>query len=200
MNPLSKAVLLAGAALLCAGAYAACSLTRAGYKAPSHVVRTRIGTLEIREYPALVLAQTPSKHSARGNDGSFMRLFRFIAKGNARQQAIPMTTPVLFRGVAEREAMAFVLPEGVPLQDTPEPIDAAVKLEARDAGTFAVLRMKGGRAFVRGEGERAVRAALEGSGWEPVGEPEFAFYDPPWIPRFLEKNEIQWRVRERGSH
>jgi len=124
-----------------------------------------------------------------------MRLFRFISKGNTNAKALPMTTPVLYRGSTETQSMAFVMPLGLAEQDIPRPLDDGVKLKTREAGHFAVLRMRGGR----GEDSRTralerLKAALKGSTWKVEGNPEFAFYDPPWIPSFLEKNEVLWRV------
>ena len=193
MSPLAKWTLVAVptvAALYLAG----CACTRAGYKTPAYTVQSRLERVEIREYPALVLAQTPTRMENEGRDGSFMRLFRFITKGNAASQAIPMTTPVLYRGEGAAEAMAFVMPANMKSGEAPEPLDAAIRIETRPAGTYATLRMSGRRSKGREKAVSEVRAAVESSGWKLEGQPEFAFYDPPWIPWFMEKNEVLWRV------
>jgi hypothetical protein len=177
---------------------AGCSLTRAGYKSPSYTVKERLGPVEVREYPELLLAQTHTRREMEGKDGSFMRLFRFITKGNASAQPIPMTTPVLYRGEGSSEAMAFVLPATMKPGEAPVPLDPAVQIASRPAGTYAVLRMKGRRRS--GGREKAVseiESALAQSGWRLDGPPEFAFYDPPWIPWFMEKNEVLRRVLRR---
>ncbi|NBV86665.1 MAG: hypothetical protein EBS01_10505, partial [Verrucomicrobia bacterium] len=88
----------------------ACTLTRAGYQSAGYKVREVRGPVEIREYRPLLLAQTPTSFEARGKDGSFMRLFRFLGKGNSKSESIAMTTPVLYRRAAAGESMAFVLP------------------------------------------------------------------------------------------
>jgi hypothetical protein len=129
-----------------------------------------------------------------------MRLFRFITKGNASAQPIPMTTPVLYRGEGTAEAMAFVLPATMKTGEVPAPLDAAVQIQTRPAGTFATLRMRGRRqGKSREKALQEIKSVLEGSGWRVEGQPEFAFYDPPWIPWFLEKNEVLWRVERRIS-
>lgn len=197
MNPVLKWVVISvpASAILC---LAGCSLTRAGYKSPRYTVKERLGRVEVREYPALLLAQTPTRREMEGKDGSFMRLFRFITKGNTAAQPIPMTTPVIYRGEGAAEAMAFVLPETMKAAEAPAPLDPTVKIETRQAGTYAVLRMKGPR---RSKGREAavaeIDAAVAQSGWRTDGPPEFAFYDPPWIPWFMEKNEVLQRVVRR---
>jgi hypothetical protein len=194
MNALVKWTMLAvptAAALVFAG----CALTRAGYKSPDYKLRERLDRVEVREYPALVLAQTPTKKEVEGRDGSFMRLFRFITKGNASAQPIPMTTPVLYRGEGSAEAMAFVLPATMKTGEVPAPLDAAVSIQTRPPGTFATLRMRGGRKGKSREKALAqIKSVVERSDWLLEGAPEFAFYDPPWIPWFLEKNEVLFRV------
>ncbi len=193
MSPLTKWTLVAVptvAALYLAG----CAFTRAGYKTPAYTVQSRFERVEIREYPALVLAQTPTRMENEGRDGSFMRLFRFITKGNAASQPIPMTTPVLYRGEGAAEAMAFVMPADMKSGEAPAPLDSAVRIETRPAGTYATLRMSGRGSKGREKAVSEIRAALESSGWKFDGQPEFAFYDPPWIPWFMEKNEVLWRV------
>lgn len=177
---------------------AGCSMTRAGYKSPAYTVRARLAKVEVRDYQALVLAQTSTRKEVEGRDGSFMRLFRFITKGNASAQPIPMTTPVLYRGEGASEAMAFVLPASMKPGEVPAPLDAAVHIETRPAGAYATLRMRGRRSKGREKALSEIRSEVEHSGWQLEGEPEFAFYDPPWIPWFMEKNEVLWRVVKRN--
>ena len=194
MNALVKWTMVA-VPTVAALVFGGCALTRAGYKSPDYKVRERLDRVEFREYPALVLAQTPTRREAEGRDGSFRRLFRFITKGNAATQPIPMTTPVLYRGEGTGEAMAFVLPATMKTSEVPAPLDAAVQIQTRPAGTFATLRMRGRRQEKnREKALEEIKSAVERSGWRLEGAPEFAFYDPPWIPWFMEKNEVLWRV------
>jgi hypothetical protein len=197
MSELTRWSLLGGAFLV-GLIFAGCSLTRAGYESPKYALKAKLGRVEIREYPDLVLAETPSRHASEGRDGSFVRLFRYISKGNSGGQALPMTTPVFYRGAGETQSMAFVMKPGVPMEKVPAPLDGAVRINKREAGSFAVMRMRGGRVRqAQQEAVEAVRGALKDSGWRLEGDPEFAFYDPPWIPSFLEKNELVWRVSHR---
>ena len=197
MSDLPRWTLLGGIAVV-ALVGAGCAFTRAGYQSPKYSLKETLGEVEVREYPELVLAQTPSRLSSEGRDGGFRRLFRFISKGNARAQALPMTTPVFYRGVGEAQSMAFVMESGASLEGLPAPLDEAVKLKRREAGTFAVLRLRNGRdERARAAAVEKMREKLKDSVWREEGNPEFAFYDPPWIPSFLERNELVWRVSRR---
>lgn len=99
-------LLLVGAGLIFLG----CQATRGGYEsAPCQVVRAD-GKFELREYPPLAVVETPMAGSGHSDDGSFMRLFRFITGANEAKQKIAMTTPVFMSGQNTNRTMAFVLP------------------------------------------------------------------------------------------
>lgn len=206
------------AIILLAGGWAGCALTRAGYSSAPYTVHEIVGAtgetgekrgsgkpgkpprLEIRKYPALVLVQTASGAALNGKDGSFMRLFRYISKGNAASQKIAMTTPVLMQEArgsgTEPASMAFVLPAEMTREQAPAPVDGAVRIETTEPGEYAALRLGGGRSLEsRQMGVEQMRAILNESKWSVLGEPVFASYDPPWIPVWFQRNEILWRVR-----
>jgi hypothetical protein len=181
----------------------ACAATRAGYWSPKYKVVERVSggaPIEIREYPALVLAATPAKSAAEGRDGSFMRLFRFITGKNAEARKIPMTTPVFFRGSGASESMSFVMPEkdGQPATP-PQPSDDQVRIEQRPAGTYGVLRMSGRRPSDRQSALQRLESGLVHSEWVAAGTAEFASYDPPWIPRFACRDEVFLPVKPRAN-
>ena len=48
------------------------------------------------------------------------------------------------------------------------------------------------------EHERALMSELETSGYRAVGTPEWARYDPPFMPWFMRRNEVMVEVRPTG--
>lgn len=180
---------------------AGCQATRAGYEsAPYKVVRSD-GKFALRDYPALMVVETPMA-GANGSDGSFMRLFRFITGANDAKRKIAMTTPVFMSGRDANTTMAFVLPAKLKTGEVPRPADGAVVVRELPAGRFAVLRYQGGRN-PRQEAEALARlqawmAAEKLTGRSP---PVYGYFDPPWTPSFLRRNEVMLRtedVAERG--
>ena len=170
--------------------------SRAGYEsAPCQVVRAS-GKFEVREYPALQVVETPMAAGRRdGGDGSFMRLFRFISGGNAAQQKIAMTTPVFMSGSDSNATMAFVLPANLKAEAVPKPTDAAVTVRELPAGWFAVLRFSGGRSAKRdAEALDRLRAWMQAEALKPLSPPVYAYFDPPWTPGFLRRNEVMVRT------
>jgi hypothetical protein len=184
-------LLVGGTALLLS---LGCALTRAGYEtAPYTVVRTE-PPYEIRDYPALPVVSTSMDPAARGRDGSFGRLFRYIDGGNAPAQNIAMTTPVFMAGHGQSKGtMSFVLPAEVASTGAPAPVDDGVQLAALPARRVAVVRFSGTLDEPRIEAELArLRAwmAAQPLPLESAGEPLVAGYDPPFTPPPLRRNEV----------
>jgi len=183
-------LLVALAGLVSAG----CAAVRAGYESAPYKVVRRDGKVELRDYPALVVAETPM----HGADNSFMRLFHFISGENAAKQKIAMTTPVFMSNADRTNAtMAFVMPVKSTADKLPQPTESGVTLREIPGGEFAVLRFSGGRSM-----KTATNAVAQLKSWlaqekiSPVGEPVFAYFDPPWTPSFLRRNEIMFRVAQ----
>ncbi|MEI9863385.1 MAG: heme-binding protein [Limisphaerales bacterium] len=184
-------ILLAVAAL----AFVGCQATRAGYEsAPYQVVRTD-GDFELRIYPALTVVETTMTPAANSADGSFSRLFRFITGGNDAKEKIAMTTPVFMSGSESNRMMAFVLPAKFEAAKVPRPADASVTVRTLAAGQFAVLRFTGGRSAKH---EAAALEKLKSwvlvQGLKVSPPPVYAYFDPPWTPSFLRRNEVMLRT------
>ncbi len=183
-------IAVVGVGLVLAG----CQAVRGGYaSAPYKVVRSD-GKFELRDYPALTVVETPMANP-EGSDGSFMRLFRFITGANDGQQKIAMTTPVFMSGGSTNLTMAFVLPAQLKTASVPKPADGAVTVRELPAGRFAVRRYSGGRnakneaaALARLKAWLAQERLRAGSG------PVYGYFDPPWTPAFLRRNEVMLRT------
>lgn len=156
---------------------------------PDYKVLTQDGKFEVRDYPALTLVRTSS------GDGDFMRLFRYISGGNEADREIAMTAPVLMKHQGEDRGMSFIVPRDVAAGKVPAPKDAAVKMDQLPPGHFAVYRYSGGRNEVNEQEALAkLRTWIDKRRLEVTGDPLFGYYDPPWIPPFLRRNEVMLRI------
>ncbi len=168
--------------LVIAFTIAACATSRSGYEtAPNKVIRTD-GDFEIREYPELKIATT----AREGDDSSFMRLFRYIDGGNVAKEKIAMTTPVFMVG----GKMAFVVPEKHKAT-TPAPVSAQVIVDTLKAQRVAVLRFSGTRTKDSEPQALAnLKTWMQQNKLTAAGAPFSAYYDPPWTPGFMRRNEV----------
>ena len=160
-----------------------------------YIVLRRDSPFELRRYPSLSVATTP----IHGDDeAAFMRLFRFIDRHNSTGEQIAMTTPVFFDGQpGAQKKMTFVMPEETVSTGIPAPSAAAVTLEDRPAQHVAVYRFSGSNsAALEREAVAKLRTWVASEGLQTLGEPIIAYYDAPFIPGFLRRNEAMMRIVE----
>ena len=176
--------------------WAGCKSTRSGYESPKYRVVDKDGVFETRDYPVLIVAETSMPADGKGMNGGFNKLFRFITGGNSKTEKIAMTTPVLVNPASSNSSMAFVMPGKYALSELPQPADQSVSLRKIDAARYVVMRFSGSRSRKSQEKHSArLLAWAKSKGIEPLCAPEFAYYDPPWIPGFLRRNEVRVRVK-----
>lgn len=179
---------LGGAAAFAAAGYWLYATSRASVEIAGYRSLEEDGAFSLREYPALAVART----TMRGPDDAFMRLFGFIDGGNARGAKIPMTAPVFIDG---DHTMSFVLPGDVAKSGAPAPTGYDVELGTRAPVRVVVNRFPGAAKAADIERATAELRAWAAEGEIPVeGEPILAFYDAPFIPGFLRRNEVMLRV------
>jgi DNA gyrase inhibitor GyrI len=189
----TRLIIIAAALPLAFAAFWLVSTSRAATGTVSYKVVRREDDVEIRDYPAFTIAGT----SMAGGEmnGSFGRLFRYISGSNRRSEKIAMTTPVLIGSQSGEKSMRFILPENVAAQGAPAPSDGSVSLSKVQAGRFAVLRFSGARsADNEGNAVRKLEAWLRARNLAPKSAPIFAYYDPPWTPLFLRRNEVMIEI------
>jgi hypothetical protein len=179
---MKKMFTLIAASLVIAFCVVACATSRAGYEtAPYKVIRTD-GSFEIREYPELKIATT----ARQGDDSSFMKLFRYIDGGNAAKEKIAMTTPVFMVD----GKMAFVVPEKHQTA-TPAPASPQVVVDTMKAQRVAVYRFSGSRTKdSEPQALAKLNTWLQQNKLREAGAPFSAYYDPPWTPGPMRRNEV----------
>jgi len=188
MKMLPSPILLFG--LIGFSVLAGCHSSRAGYESAPYQVVRQDGRFEVRDYPALIIVETSM--SADNSDGSFGRLFRFISGTNQKSEKIAMTTPVFLAEDGSTRTMAFVMPATMGKDQVPAPTDGTVAVRELPPGRFAVLRFSGGR-----NGKNEAKHLEELKTWMannqiPItsASPIYGYFDPPWIPTFLRRNEV----------
>lgn len=172
---------------------------------PSYRVLSSERDLEIRAYPAIVVAETvvrgPRKAALRQGFGI---LADYIFAKSRDGEPLPMTVPVLQDGgdpmgseppvfddmVEGGWRMRFVMPEGRTRRDLPEPPQKIelVEIPARRVGAvrFAGVADDGRLA----EHEDRLRGWLSRQDERVEAEPEYAFYNSPMIPPPLRRSEV----------
>ncbi|QDT96717.1 SOUL heme-binding protein [Gimesia aquarii] len=171
---------------------------RSAYESAEYKLLESENSFETREYPDLTLVTTNMQFDSQGDDGSFMRLFRYIDGANDDQQKVAMTTPVFMEpeGSEESGQMGFVVPKIVTKQGVPQPVNKKVRVQKRVGGRFAVIRFNGrlNEKTVAKEEEK-LRKWMSKKGLIADGDSEYAGYDPPWTPGPFRRNEVLIRLK-----
>jgi hypothetical protein len=155
-----------------------------------YILRRREGAFEIRDYPNLAVAETRREEESR--QPAFNRLFHYIDGENSIQRKIPITAPVLLTKTPQRNTVSF-MPED--LAPPPEPHDPAVEVNALPARRYAVFRFHGWpRRATERKAIGTLRAWLLARSLPASADPILAYYDPPWIPSPLRRNEVMIEI------
>lgn len=177
--------------------FLAAALSSCAIEEPAFESVRKEGNFEVRKYPAIPIVSAPMEDMGKRDD-SFRTLFRYISGANAEKTKIAMTSPVFMEnGVTEEKPgrMSFMIPAKVSEKGAPAPAAEEVSVSEIGGGTFAVLRFRGWRdEEKRGKAKEDLMKLLSEATLKPVGKAFFAFYDPPWTPEALRRNEVWQRV------
>ncbi len=174
---------------------------------PAYQVVAQDGPFEIRDYPALVVAEVTRRGERReALSAGFSPLAGYIfAKERAgdrvamtapvtqqRAERIAMTAPVTQSQDADGEwVVQFIMPAGYKLDTLPAPATDEVRLREMPAQRRAVVRFSGRTTddLIAAQ-ETALRDWLKARDLRPLAAPVYAYYNDPFTPGFLRRNEI----------
>ncbi|MEM7424262.1 MAG: heme-binding protein [Pseudomonadota bacterium] len=172
----------------CAWIYATSTVEHAPYS-----VLIADGDIEKRAYPALIAAevQTAGSRSDAVRAG-FSPLARYIFARERPGDQIAMTAPVTQRPDDEdRWTIAFIMPATYRMHELPEPAQGSVSLKPLPPSENAAIRFSGvATDETIAQHEARLRTWMEAQGYEPGGAPVYAYYNDPWTPGFLRRNEV----------
>lgn len=174
---------------------------------PQYQVILQDHKFEIRQYPALLIAETVVRgnYQEAGN-AAFNRLAGYIFGANQRRENLAMTTPVIREQTGEAIAMtapvlqqtegkqwrmAFVMPAGYRLDTLPIPLDDSILLTEIPAKKVATIRYNGSLNEERiAIHSQKLLTWLAQQSLKPLSAFRSAAYDPPWTLPIMRRNEI----------
>ncbi len=175
---------------------------------PAYKVIKSDGAIEIREYQSYIVAETfiaAAEMDDAANAG-FKKLFKYISGNNTsnsgitmtapvtttRSEKIEMTAPVTTMRSSDGYTIAFVMPLQFTLATTPQPNDTTIRIREIASRIVAVIRFSGRwTESSMTEHEQELIQWMKNNGYSAAGIPVIARYDPPFMPWFMRRNEIQ---------
>ncbi len=177
---------------------------------PKYKVIESDQSVEIRDYPAMIVAETDVSGDRDKAIGEGFRIIAdYIFGNNLSSQKVAMTAPVTQRA-SEKIAMTapvtqqgernswhvrFIMPASYTMETLPKPKNPAVKLKDIHGKRFAVIRFSGFAS--EGSLKRHTDQLTEfvrAKKLTAVSAPTYAFYNPPWTLPFLRRNEVMIEV------
>lgn len=168
----------------------------ASVEKPKYKVLERDGAIEIRQYPALRVAEI--KRS--GNRGGAVRnafnpLASYIFANKREGEKISMTAPVTQQKTGGDWTVQFIMPSKYSLSDLPKPDNAEVRLREIPAKKRVAIQFSGKQTDeLLATKEKELRAWLKNKGITPKGQPLYAYYNSPFTPGPLRRNEVLFEM------
>lgn len=176
------------------------------YPSPKYQVLGDLGRgVELRHYENSLIAQvqvTGDEKTAL-NEG-FRILAAYIFGKNvsnssikmtspvtAESEKIQMTSPVTSQPGADVMTVSFFMPAGYSRQTLPLPEDSRIQFVELPERKVAAIRFSGSwnpRSFRKHA--HILIERLHQNNLEPKGMPLYAYYNPPFMPPFMRRNEV----------
>ncbi len=184
---------------------------------PAFEILVKAADYELRSYRPMVVAEVVVQGdvAAAGKEGSRLvkdYIFRQGANeptdaGQRVGEKISMTVPVTMEKTSEKISMTvpvtmesnagsgyrlhFVMPSKYTLQTLPKPADPRVTLREIPAQRVAAVRFSKFSTEATIAAQTALlRNWMAQQGLKAAGKPQFARYDPPFVPPLLRRSEI----------
>lgn len=197
-RPNVSTALIAGGAILALGtAFYVTKKVAEHSEEPDYDVVRRDGEIEIRDYDAMVIAETvKTGYHEKARRRGFETLYDFIAANNRSGKKIAMTVPVL-QQLSESEgrtkgwAVRFIMPKKYTKASLPTPNSSDVSIVEVPAKRLVAIRFSGNfTASLASKKLMALYNYVSDESLKQKGDPIYAFYNAPWTPGFMKRNEI----------
>ena len=185
--------------------------TASATEKPDYTVVMADGGFEVREYPAMILAEVTVEGVKRtANNRGFRKLAAFIFGDNVSQNKVAMTSPVVSSPVTidmtapvtrslednGRWTVNFMMPSEYTMETLPKPTDSEISIFESVPYRTVSIRYNGNNSTENiAKHEAKLRAYISDQKLVVSDAPEYAGYDAPWVPGPLRRNEVHFRLK-----
>jgi hypothetical protein len=168
---------------------------------PRYAIIKHDGPIEVRDYPALLVAEV----TRRGDRNTSVRagfgpLAGYIFAKNRAGESVSMTAPVTQTPTGSDQAetwmIRFIMPAKYTLETLPKATGDDVRLLQMPAARRAAIRFSGvATDALIAANETALREWLAAQKIAIIGAPTYAYYNDPFTPGPLRRNEVLFEVQ-----
>lgn len=179
---------------------------------PDYEVVKSQAAIEIRQYNSMLIAEVQISGKREDALGDGFRLLADYIFGNnqshqdiamtapVQQQEstkIAMTAPVQQQSIGDDWQVSFIMPSKYTMDTIPKPVNKRVTLKQMPAKTFAVITFSGTNSDANiNAHEKVLLEYTKTNGLAVIGTPKYAFYNPPWTPPPMRRNEVMIEIQE----
>ncbi|PDH45954.1 MAG: peptide-methionine (S)-S-oxide reductase [Bacteroidetes bacterium MED-G21] len=147
-----------------------------------------IDDVEIRSYDKMIYASyTPQNE--RDRNSSFKMIANYIFGGNANNEQIPMTSPVVMKPY-DNYQMAFIMPDNYTLKSLPKPNNSQIKISQIPSSIKAVISYSGySNSKIENKKKEELIAVLTAHNISHENDFEVLVYNSPYKV-FNRRNEV----------
>lgn len=158
---------------------------------PAYSVVRADDDAELRQYPELTLAQITHRGTRRSAvQSGFSPLARYIFAKDRAGEKMAMTAPVIQMQTNDVWIVAFILPAGISAAEAPVPA-GDVEIVTVPPRAMAAIRFSGVWSDARfNEATDRLQAWIRDAGLRVIGPVEYGYYNDPFTPAFLRRNEV----------
>ena len=178
---------------------------------PKYEVVKSQGSIEIRQYEPMIIAQVQVNGKREEAIGDGFRLLADYIFGNniankdiamtapVQQQEstrIAMTAPVQQQSTGDDWLVSFVMPSEYTMDTLPTPVNEHVTLKKIPAKTFAAITFSGTNSDENVKAhEKILLEYVKANNLSVIGTLKYAFYNPPWTLPFMRRNEVMIEIQ-----
>jgi hypothetical protein len=181
------------------------------YEKANYKVSESHGSIEIRQYAEMIVAEGEffGEREKTLKEG-FRIVSSYIFGKNVSAQKVNMTVPIM-QQQSEKIAMtapvmqeesqndswtlSFVMPSHYTLQTLPTPSSSEIKLKKVPAKRLAVIRFSGMWTQANLDKRKIeLQDFIKSKHLNCLSNPIYAFFNPPWTPWFMRRNEIMMKI------
>jgi len=184
-----------------------------GYETPNYKIIRKEGTIELREYPEILVAEVEVEgEREEAVRKGFKALAGYIFGKNEMNQKVAMTSPVSQEKTSEKIAMTspvsqisdadkkwrvqFSMPQKYSLATLPKPKNDQIKFKILKAKKVAAIRFSG-KWSDKNFNEKTVELEnfIKEQKLKTKGAAVISYYDDPFTFPWNRRNEVIWEVK-----
>ena len=166
------------------------------YKEPSYQLLEKINNIEIRQYKEYIVAKTSMPNNVHASDNLMFRtLASYIFGKNAKQEKIPMTTPVSTYVSNDQYNMLFYMLNYKEINNLPKTSDQNIIFEKINLDKCAVIIFSWYTSKDKiNKYKNILTDFIKNHGYTTKGPFFLNRYNDPWTLPFLRRNEILIKI------